>query len=265
VVSADTVRYPHAANPPFETPGYVHPVEDLVDGMVTAGVTRAAVVQPFGIYATDNSYQADVAADRPDLLVGICGVPITREAPDILRYWVRERGMAGGRVITLGQGTTLHDRGVEGVCRAAEEVGVPLCLLTSRKHVPDVPALASRVPGLRIVLDHVGVTGARVDADDVIERLSGVVRAENVYLKVTTSLLLAGDDGRRVLDFVLDGAGPTRILWGTNYPVTDLGGYAATVAASRSALQVLSEPERERILSGTASELWPSLVPAASG
>ncbi|HVW41993.1 MAG TPA: amidohydrolase family protein [Amycolatopsis sp.] len=259
VVAADTETYPHAPDPPFATTKYVHDVEDLMADMRTAGVTGAALVQPFGIYGTDNSYQLDAARRAPDRFVGICGVSNEPDAPRTLRYWITDRGMDGGRIITLGQGISLDDPGFLAVCREAERLEVPLCVLTSRKHVADLPRLATRVPNLRIVLDHLGVSGGVTDAGEVIDRMAKLVDVENIYLKISTPMLHSGDAGRRVVEFVLDRAGAARVLWGTNYPVTDLGGYAATVEVSRKALAFLSTDERERVVTGTARELWPRL------
>ena len=59
LVSEDSGRYPRCADPPLRTAGYTWTVEQFLVAMNEAGVTKATVVQPFGVYGLDNSYQAD--------------------------------------------------------------------------------------------------------------------------------------------------------------------------------------------------------------
>lgn len=259
LTARDVDRYPHAADPPFRTEPYIHTCEELVGAMDDAGVIAATVVQPFGIYAMDNSYQSDSAAAQPGVLAGICGVGIGTSAASALRYWIRERGMVGGRVVTLGQGIQLDDPGLREVFAVAAERSTPMCVLTSRKHVPGLPALARQFPSVPIILDHLGTSGRTDPPDVVVERLSPLFEVANLYFKVSTPMLATGDDGLQILSAVCNRVGTERILWGTNYPVTDMGGYAATVAISRSALATFPEHDRNQIACGTARSLWPSL------
>jgi len=262
LASGDLVAYPHVEDPPFVTERYVFTAEDLAASMGGTEVSQATVVQPFGVYGFDNRYHADSAQRFPDLFAGICGVPATADGPGLLRYWVTERGMTGARFATLAQGMSLLDDVVVDVLEAAALVDVPVCVLTSRKHVRDLPALVARVPDVRLVLDHAGVSGAPTDADDVIDRLGSLAPVENIVLKLTTPMLEGGDVSRKIVDFVLDRFGPARLVWGTNYPITDGGGYAGNVAASRQALSFLTAGERDQVFRSTAARLWPALATA---
>jgi L-fuconolactonase len=260
LASGDLGAYPHVEDPPFVTERYVLTAEGLISAMRDAGVTQATVVQPFGVYGFDNSYHADSAQRFPAEFVGVCGVPATPEGPDLLRYWVAERGMSGARFATLAQGMTLLDDVVIDVVACAAELDVPVCVLTSRKHVRDVAALASRVPGARLVLDHAGISGAPSDADDAIDRLAPLAPIDTVHLKLTTPMLTGGDPSHRIVDFVLERFGPSRLVWGTNFPLTECGGYAANVAASRRALASLGADEQDQVFRATAEALWPALA-----
>jgi predicted TIM-barrel fold metal-dependent hydrolase len=264
LASDDLGTYPHAERPPFETASYVHTADDLLSSMRQAAVRQATIVQPFGLYGMDNSYHADAAQRHPAEFVGICGIATTSEGADALRYWVQERGMVGARIMTLGQGVSLNDDGFTDVCRTAASLDIPVCLLTSRKHVLDLPGLATRVPTVRLVLDHLGWSGPVEEPTLVTERLSPLVATDNVFLKVTTPLLASGEHGLRVMEFILERFGPSRIIWGTNYPMTDLGGYASTVQVSREALSFLSRDEQDWVCRRTALDLWPKLTADAT-
>ena len=57
--------------------------------------------------------------------------------------------------------------------------------------------------------------------------------------------------------YFCDGAG--RLLWGSNYPVSQEGSYADMAELGRRALPFLSATERDAFLAGTALSLWPRL------
>jgi predicted TIM-barrel fold metal-dependent hydrolase len=260
--SPDEISYPPDSDPPFVTAKYVNTAETVTDGMTAAGVRKAVIVQPFGIYGTDNSYQADSVARYGDRFAAVCGVPLSEDGPGLLQYWVGERGMDGGRVSTLGTGAGIESPDFLRICRAAEELGTSLCLLTSKRYLPELARIAECFPGLPIVLDHLGIPGAVEDVPSHLDRLAGIVACENVFLKISTQLvaLTPPDVGRRILDFVLSAAGSRRVLWGSNYPVSDLGKYATTVAASLRALDYLNTDERQDVLGGTAQRIWERLA-----
>lgn len=261
LASDDLDRYPHAAEPPFHTEPYVHTCEQLIGQLSEAGVVAATVVQPFGMYSLDNSYQADSAAAHPGVLAGICGVGIGPDAAAALEHWTMERGMVGGRIVTLGQGIRLDDPGLLEVFAAAAKRATPMCVLTSRKHVSHLVDLARRFPEVPIVLDHLGLSGGVDPAPEVRERLRPLFDVANLYFKISTPMLASGDTGAEIVADLIAGAGTARIMWGTNFPVTDVGGYAATVAVSRAALAHLEPADRAQITCGTARALWPSLSP----
>ena len=134
-----------------------------------------------------------------------------------------------------------------------------MCLTTSRKHLMDVIALAAAFPDLPIVLDHAGITRTGLTPNEAIRAVTPLTVAGNLYFKVTTPLLQSEDDAA-LLRFLVDEAGAGRVLWGSNFPVTDLGGYAATVAASMPALAALAADARAAVSGGTAMALFPRLL-----
>ena len=56
---------------------------------------------------------------------------------------------------------------------------------------------------------------------------------------------------------LLEWFGPSRLMFGSDWPVCQLAGtYSQVHAAAVEALGALSEPERERIFGGTAIEAY---------
>jgi predicted TIM-barrel fold metal-dependent hydrolase len=137
------------------------------------------------------------------------------------------------------------------LCLRADQLGIGL-------------ALAQACPELRFVLDHGGnppvASGAREPWAAGIDALGA---CENVVVKLsgltvhcppgeTTAELL-----RPWVDRLLEAFGPERMLWGGDWPVTDLNsGLPGWLAATRELLAPLSGPERAAIASGTARRVY---------
>jgi predicted TIM-barrel fold metal-dependent hydrolase len=252
LASDDEARYPRA-----EAEAYTNTAETYLKLMDEAGVTHATVVQPFGLYASDNSYQADSASAHPDRLRAICGLSPSPGAAAQVRYWVGERGMAGVRVNTRGEKLGLLDPSVTPLLEEAAALGVPVTIMMSRRHIENAHELARRHPTLNIALDHLG--GAKPGLDNSFERLAALAAAPNIFLKLSTGRLQ--EPGARAhLRGLIDAFGAERIMWGSNYPVTSLDGYANTVRFALDALAFLSSAEQVAILGRSAVGLWPSLV-----
>lgn len=256
-------RYPRAVAPPMVSGDYVHTAEEQLAGMAAAGVEACTVVQPFALYGDDNAYHADAAAACPHRMAGVCGLsPFDEEAPASLRYWVRERGMAAVRLNGRAQRTGLDDPRVAAVIEEAQSLGVPVTILLWPRQLPSACALAGRFPRTPILLEHLGGAFSAGDADsmgsDPMAALLACAGTPNLMLKFAMPQVIC-DQGRARLLPILERFGAERLLWGTNYPPTDLGGYAATVQAGLSALDFLGSSVLDQVLGANACSLWPLL------
>src|SRR5262249_51206925 len=138
IISPDQQRYPRDLGP---NPGsWVRDLsaEEFVALNDAAGVERAVLVQAFGAYRYDNRYIADVAAAYPQRFAGVCIVDALRpDAPQMLDFWVRERGIKGLRVVTWTEPElTLDDPHLDPLWQRASELRVPVCVLTNFPQVP---------------------------------------------------------------------------------------------------------------------------------
>ena len=67
----------------------------------------------------------------------------------------------------------------------------------------------------------------------------------------------SADTLRPVFDHVLETFGPSRMMWGSDWPVLELAGnYADWLAAVRELAAELSADEREALFSGTAQSVY---------
>jgi L-fuconolactonase len=272
VIAPDRERYPHQnVFGHTETFFSERPVdaERMLAEMDEAGIAKAVLVQTFLIYGYDNSYAADSAAAHPDRF-GSVGTVDARaaDAPERLRYWIRERNMDGLRVFASFAKMTqnsdwIGDAAVDPLWETAAELDIPVCVTMQFYSCPVLAKVLARYPTLRIVLDHCGAPpaedGPPFRGADPLWALAG---APNLYLKLTSSLIerLAKSGATEAfLRRTIDLFGADRIAWGSNYPTSE-GPLSKLVAFAKSELAPFSEGERAAILGGTARSLYPTLL-----
>lgn len=148
-LSDDPVLYPESPPP---GPDWYHGLhltaDECLEQMAIAGVDQMVLVSAYSVYAYDNSYAADAAAQHPDRFVGVCRIDgLAPDAPEVLSSWVERRGMRGVR---LG---TADARGYPA-CERARRLGIPVSIQVSAEELSQVRALAERFPDVNVILDH---------------------------------------------------------------------------------------------------------------
>ncbi|MBN8873722.1 MAG: amidohydrolase family protein [Rhodospirillales bacterium] len=135
--------------------------------------------------------------------------------------------------------------------------------LIQPRHLPAILGLCGRHPTLRVVVDHaakpaIATGGFQPWADDIAR----LARETAATCKISGLVTEAGpqwktDDLRRYVDHLLDCFGPTRLMWGSDWPVVELaGGYASWRAAALSLLRGLDAEAQAAILGGTAATFY---------
>jgi L-fuconolactonase len=129
--------------------------------------------------------------------------------------------------------------------------------------LPALLALLDRHPDLAVVIDHGAkpeIAAARYDPWKALLReaaghprvhckLSGLVTEAAANWSVA--------DLRPYADHLLDCFGVQRLMWGSDWPVVELGGgYARWRAATRELLAHLRPDERDDVLGGTARRFY---------
>jgi L-fuconolactonase len=267
IISPDQQKYPRDLGP---NPGsWVRDlsVQEFVALNDAAGVERAILVQAFGAYRYDNSYVADAAASYPDRFVGVCIVDALRpDAPQMLEFWVKERGIKGLRVVTWTQPElTLDDPGLDPLWRRASELRIPVCVLTNFPQVPRLQRVLEHFDQIRLALDHLGLP--RLDDGPGFsdaQALFDLARFPNFYGKFSSwTLAAAAKNGAQALgNFfrrLVDTFGAPRLMWGTNFPASNDRTYQGLVDYAQEQLSFLSSEDRRWIFGETALSLWPML------
>lgn len=252
-------------------------IDEVLPSLERAGVSGAVLVQ-----SADNNEDTDhllaVAAEHPDIVLGVVAfVPLDqpREAERRLRALSRMPIVVGVRNLIHDQADPDHllRPEVDAGLSLLEDFGLPFDVVTSRpRHLEHVPTVARRHPRLRLVLDHLGKPPIGEPAADpwwtAIERCAEL---PTVFTKVSglypqsSPVGWTPDSIRPFVERALDVFGADRVMYGGDWPMSELaGGYDRVWDGLSTVLQALSTEDRERVLGGTAIEFYGLRLPEVS-
>ena len=145
-----------------------------------------------------------------------------------------------------------------------ERRDIPYDLLLRPVHLPLVLLLAERLPSLRMVIDHIAKPPiATGEFDDWARKMEAVFPLTNVYCKLSGMITEAdwknwsAANLRPYVIFVLEGFGPQRLMFGSDWPVCLLAGtWKQVLAACTQAVGPLPMEVREQILGETATAFY---------
>ena len=195
------------------------------------GVTDAIVVEA-SAWLEDNQWILDLAKDNP-IIIGHVGhlAPGTPEFRQHLARFARNplfRGIrlnSGGIIAGVAQPAFLDD------LRRLADAGLMLDAIGSAAMIPALLKLTRTIPALRIAIDHMPAEPPGwVDSRPALRELA---RSPQVYSKVSGVLGTKPE----LLDEVWDMFGPDRVMYGSNWPVSDrLAPYPAVLQVMKDYL-----------------------------
>lgn len=236
--------------------------EHLAPHLAATGVDRAIFVQTQH-NLEENRWALDLAEKHP-FLAGVVGW--LDLAADDCEERVLEFGefakFVGVRHITQDEPDDdfiVRPSILRGL-KLLEQHGLPFDLLFHVRHLRHVPALATALPELPMVIDHLAKPRIKEHSlDDWLPHFRAAAKSSNVYCKLSGMITEA--DWRRwtVADLkpyvqaALDNFGPGRLMFGSDWPVCELAGsYEQVHYALVEALGPLSAAERDMIFGETA-------------
>ncbi|MFJ1596362.1 amidohydrolase family protein [Streptomyces sp. NPDC088261] len=242
---------------------------DLEPEARAAGVTATVVVQTITVAEETPEFLA--IADASDLVAGVVGwTDLT--APDVADTLAALRALPGGdRLVGIRhqvQGEPdpewlLRPDVQRGLAAVAAE-GLVYDLVVQVSQLPAATRAAELLPGLTFVLDHLGkppiASGAIQPWADHVEALAA---RPNTVCKLSGMVTEAAWDSwtpnglRPYADIVLAAFGPSRLMFGSDWPVSRLAAsYAEVLDAARTVTDALTEPERTEVFSTTARRVY---------
>jgi predicted TIM-barrel fold metal-dependent hydrolase len=265
----DPPRYPVGPTAPGwkSEPDEPATADELIADMDANGVHWSVLVQTS--WSTwDNGYIADSVARFPHRFVGHGLIdPLASNNAEVARYWLNERGLAGFRFHPMyypDQKVLLRPEN-EAMWEELAALDAVIQFHTFANDADQVASIATRYPEMRLIIDHMGYP--RVDeAPETFVPILDLASFDNVVFK------LSDVKGRSKQEFpfrdvhpfikaLLDAYGVERTVWGTGYPghhrlKHDWLTLADEIRLIREGLPFVRPSDADRILGGTATELW---------
>jgi predicted TIM-barrel fold metal-dependent hydrolase len=192
-----------------------------------------------------------------------------------------DRRVVGVRGFLWAPTLTLDARQLANL-RALAARGMTLDLISRGTLNPkeQVSALAAAVPELRVVIDHLGGAKGRepaVEWELAMRRLAD--RHPNVHVKLSSFFDMYGPGDEKEpwkaptelsayeahFDVLMTAFGPDRLMFGTNWPVCELGGgFGAQIAIAERYLARFGTAVRDKVMFGTARRFYRRRPPRAA-
>ncbi|TFD69142.1 amidohydrolase [Cryobacterium sp. Hb1] len=232
----------------------------------TAGMHGAVLVQAEDSHV-DTAYLLDVAT-RCRWVRGVVGwVPLDdpRASAEALDRWSEHPAFCGVRHLINDdpRENFLELPAVRNSLADLAARGLPFDLHDAwPRHLDQAERLAEEIPSLTLVVDHLGKPPREPDAFAAWRlALARVARHSQTVAKFSGLWSVSGpysvDALRGVWEIALDLFGPDRLMYGGDWPITELNsGYQPTWQVVDDLAAELSESERSNVLGGTAARIY---------
>ena len=265
----DPPRYPVGPTSPNwnSYPDEPGTADELLAEMDTNGVDWTVLVQTS--WSTwDNGYIADSVERFPNRFIGHGLIdPQDPNNAEQVRYWIKERGLVGFRFHPMyypGE-KILLTRQNEPMWEEIASLDAVIQFHLRAEFADQVAMIADRYPSLKLIIDHMGYP--QVDADEAeFKPIVDLGRYDNICLKLSDVAGRSSQDFpyRDVHPFIeklLGAFGAERMVWGTGYPghhrlKHNWPTLDQELRLVREGLPFLTDAQQERILGGTAAEIW---------
>ena len=220
-------------------------------------VTGTIVVEASS-WIEDNQWILDLAEKNPFILGFVGHLPVgTQEFRPLLTKFGGKRLFRGLRLTSETLRPGLDQPRFLADLKLLAERELSLDVVGGSDLLPSVAKLAKLVPSLRIVIDH--LAGVKIDGQEPettwTQALRQAAEGANVFLKISGLVEGSGQKDnkaprqtsfyRPVLDTAWNVFGPTRLLYGSNWPVCEHFADLATV--QRIVLEYLVPKGREAL------------------
>lgn len=240
--------------------------ERLLGEMTSAGVDRVILVPP-SWDGYRNDYALEAAQKFPDSFAVMGKVPLNDPASkEKLPTWLEQPGMKGFRISFRHSGThsLLDDGSANWFWAECERYDIPVMIFAPFA-VAVIGKIAERHPGLRVIVDHMGLNVQWKGKNLIpgVDLLLPFARLPNVAVKASCLPCYVAEKYpfpslhpqiRRVVDVF----GPQRTMWGTDLSQSPIS-YRQNVTLFTEELDFFSASDREWIMGKTLAQWlrWP--------
>jgi L-fuconolactonase len=238
--------------------------EDALGVMQPAGVDGCVVVQVR--QTLEETRWMLQLAEQYSFIAGVVGwVDLRSEALDAQIQSIAHPKLVGVRHIVQAEADDflLDERFRRGVARL-ERHGLAYDMLIYARQMSAAIEFASRLPELRLVLDHLGKPDIKRNGFDSWRRdLDRIAALPNTYAKLSGLVTEADwnrwtiEDLHRYVDAAIDAFGPERLMFGSDWPVCTLAArYDEVIDVIRTAIDERPQSEQDSIFGGAARRFW---------
>lgn len=231
------------------------------------GVRRAALVQRMSVYGYDNRYVCESAERFPQRFTAVVAIDAAAtDAAAQVRYWIREQGAAGIRLMEPARGTDLASwLTPDGPWKAAADLDASVCVhffpWNRLAGLEALERILRELPLVRVVVDHFSNMACESGPPDygLDAPLLALARYPRVTVKFTTiplgHLRRHGIDAGAVLARMVREFGGERLMWGSDI-TQSVGTYASMVELAAHATASLPPVVARQVLHDTADAIY---------
>jgi L-fuconolactonase len=211
----------NAAKPHREVP---LGAQELLREMDGAGVARCVLVPPTW-EADRNDTSLEAARRYPDRFAVMGRLSLTHpESRGLIARWKEQPHMLGIRMVfSRGRSADwIKDGTADWFWEAAERYDIPVMAMAPND-VPKLGEIAERHPGLRLIIDHMGLNSVLrgKPLDGSVDNVVQLARLKNVAVKVSALPCYVDEPYpfpslHPLVRRVVDAFGPKRCFWGTD-------------------------------------------------
>lgn len=211
-----------------------------------AGITHGVVVQP-SFFGSDNRELLDTIASDPRHLRGVAVLPAAIDAATLARFHA-----SGVRAIRLNlRGERDYGEYASPASRAffarVHALGWHVECFVDTGRLRDIAPAFEATP-VNVLFDHFGAPGAdRATVDATFQAVRQLARSREVWCKFSAPYRLEGGDAVEHAKRWHDAVGPSRIVWGSDWPWTGFEG-DLEYPALRARLAEWIDPSLERLV-----------------
>jgi L-fuconolactonase len=264
----DQVAYPWL-DPMFGPICRTFEADELEPLLRSAGIDRTVLVQSMNSYE-DTEYMLQAAEEKPWIgaVVGWVPLNLPEVADRKLQHYTKNPVFKGVRHLIHEERDPdwiIRDSVIEGLKRLAS-YGLALDVVAVfPHHLGHIPYLAERVPGLRMVIDHLAKPPAPGHElhKEWSKQLAAAAQYPQVYAKISGLNTATGkhdwcaDDLAPWIDEAMARFGADRLMFGSDWPVANLAGdYHRVWTETNKAIAAYSLAEQAQLLGGTAIRFY---------
>ena len=239
------------------------------DAICEANGVSATVIVEASDRVEDNQWVLDLVKHNPKRYIGLVGnLPIgTPQFAKHLERFAKDKRFVGLRLRSWPEGVSGFNDAVWRDLQLLSDKGLALDVLMANFNLEDIVLIAKRLPKLKILINHLTgliINGVPAEATWT-KKVQAAAKYPNVYCKVSGIFQRSNRSPAPkkvsyyapIFEVVYQAFGEDRIIYGSNWPVTDRGGeYGEQLAIIRKYFAAKGKRVSEKLFWKNAAKFY---------